>query len=168
MVIAQSALPHVGQLDGALGAGIHEPVAASGMEFSRSDDLRELFHIGRLDIDNVEALVLDVEVPQVDSQIVTADERLTVAVHRDAVDVIGVCVGVRTAGDGSHYRIMVCKPWKLEIGRTPEVVTGSPRSTTASCYARWSQVMGQVVLCHNLQRLLKHLPQLYRLVVGRE
>lgn len=70
MLVAQCLLPHVCQLDRALAARVHEPVAAYGMEFSCRDDLRELLHVRWLDVDNIEALVLDIEVPEVDSQVV--------------------------------------------------------------------------------------------------
>ena len=40
-----------------------------------------------------EALVGDVEMPQVDSQVVCRDERFLVAVDGDGVDVVGVGIG---------------------------------------------------------------------------
>jgi hypothetical protein len=70
MLIAQRSLPHICQLDCAFTRRIHEPVASGGMEFCSSDDLSQLFHVRRLDVDDVEALILDVEVPQVYSQVV--------------------------------------------------------------------------------------------------
>lgn len=60
MLIAESALSHIGELDRALGAGVHEPVTAGGMELGGGDDLGQLLHVCRLNIDNVEALVLDI------------------------------------------------------------------------------------------------------------
>lgn len=81
VLVTQSTLAHIRQLDCALGAGIHEPVAADGVKFSCSDDFCELFHVGRLDVDNVEALVLDVQVPEVDSQVIATDESLSVTIH---------------------------------------------------------------------------------------
>ena len=67
MLITQRALSHVCQLDGPFGACIHEPVAAHRVELGGGDNLSQLFHVGGLDINNVEALVLDVEVPQVNT-----------------------------------------------------------------------------------------------------
>ena len=81
------------------------------MKFGRRDDLGQLLHVRRLDVDDVEALVLDVEVPEVDPKVVGADERLAVAVHRDAVDVVGVGVGVRLARHGRHDGVVVGESW---------------------------------------------------------
>lgn len=67
MLITQSTLAHVGKLNCALGAGVHEPVAAERVEFGGGDDLCEFLHVCGLDVDNVETLVLNVEVPKVDS-----------------------------------------------------------------------------------------------------
>ena len=114
MLIAQRSLPHVGELDCAFRAGVHEPIAASGMELSSRDDLCQLFHVCRFDIDNIEALVLNVKVPQVDPKVVAADESLPIAVHRDAVDVICVCICICPPRDSCNDRIMMCHPWKLQ------------------------------------------------------
>ena len=84
------------------------------MEFGRGDHLGELLHISWLDIDDVEALVLYVEVPQIDSQIVTADKGLSVAVDGDTVDVVSVCICVVSAWDRSDNGIMMCKARKFE------------------------------------------------------
>jgi len=92
VLITQGALAHIGKLDRSLGTRIHEPVAALRMKFRRGDHLGQLFHVCRLDIDYVEALVLDVKVPEIDAKIVAADEGLPVTVDRYAVDV--VCVGI--------------------------------------------------------------------------
>lgn len=54
--------------------------------------LCQVFHVGRLDVYNVEALVSDFEVPQVDAQVVGREEGFLVAVDGDGVDVIGVRV----------------------------------------------------------------------------
>ena len=107
MLIAQSTFTHICQLNCALRAGVHEPVAADGVELCCGNDLCEFLHVGRLDVDNVEALILDVQVPQVDPQIITADEGLSVTVHRYAVDVVCVCVGVRLPRYGSDDGIVV-------------------------------------------------------------
>ena len=40
-----------------------------------------------------EALIADLEVPEVDSKVIRRDERLRVAVHGDRVDVVGMRVG---------------------------------------------------------------------------
>lgn len=81
MLVAQGTFAHVSQLDGAFRARIHEPVAALGVELGSSDDLRKLFHVCGLDVDNVKTLVLDVEIPKVDTKIIAADEGFAVAIH---------------------------------------------------------------------------------------
>ena len=63
------------------------------MKLGSSDDLGQFFHVGWLDIHNVKTLVLNIKVPEVDSEIITADEGLAIAVHGNAVDV--VCMGIR-------------------------------------------------------------------------
>ena len=91
------------------------------MELGGCDDLGQLLHVRRLDVDDVEALVLDVEVPQVDAQIVAAYEGLAVAVHRDAVDVVCVRIGVGATRYSRHHRVVVCEPGELEVRGIPEV-----------------------------------------------
>jgi hypothetical protein len=166
MLIAQGALPHVGQLDGPLRAGVHEPVAAHGVELGRCDHLGQLLHVRRLDVDNVEALVLDVEVPQVDTQVVTADECLPVTVYRDAVDVVGVGVGVGPPGHGGHHGIVVGQPGELEVTGIAEVGAGQRAGgSAAASYVGRGKVVREIVLGHHLEGLLKHLPELDGLVV---
>lgn len=92
MLITESTLPHIGQLDGTLGARIHEPVAALGVKLGSGDHLGQFLHVSRFDVHDVETLVLDIEVPEVDSKIVTADESLTIAVDGDAIDVIRMSI----------------------------------------------------------------------------
>lgn len=81
VLIAQGALSHVRKLDSALRASIHEPIAAHRVKFGSRDDFGKLFHVGGLDINNVETLVLNIEVPKVNSQIIAADKGLPIAVH---------------------------------------------------------------------------------------
>ena len=137
------------------------------MELGSRDDFSELLHVCRLDIDNVEALLLDVKVPQVDTQIVAADEGLSIAVHRDAVDVVGVGVGVCSAWHGGNNRIVMCEARKLEVGSIPEPVGRKrPGSAASSRQTTRRDIVREVVLGDNLERLLKDFPQLDRLVVG--
>jgi hypothetical protein len=70
VLIAQRSLTHIGQLNGAFAGSVHEPIAADRVEFGGCDDLGELLHIGRLDVHDVETLVLNVQVPQVDPQVI--------------------------------------------------------------------------------------------------
>lgn len=118
--ITQCPLAHVGQLDGSLRASIHEPVTAGRVEFGRGDNLGEFFHVGRFDIDNVETLVLNVKVPEVDTEIVAAYEGLSVTVDGDAVDVVCMSVCICPPGNGRHDSIMVCHPGELQCRRVLE------------------------------------------------
>jgi hypothetical protein len=111
MLITQRAFSHVGQFNGALGTGIHEPIAALWVELSRSDDFCQLFHVGRLDVDDIETLILNVEVPQIDPEIIATNESLAVAVDRYAVDMVGVCIGVCATGDSRNDGIVVRHAW---------------------------------------------------------
>lgn len=80
MLIAESTLPHICQFDSAFRACVHEPIAANGVKFSGGDNLCQLLHIGGLDVNDVEALVLNVEVPEVDPEVITTDKGLSIAV----------------------------------------------------------------------------------------
>ena len=122
MLVAESTLSHVRQLDCALRAGIHEPVAAQRVEFGRGDDLRQFLHVRRLDIDDVETLILYIQVPEVYAEVVTADEGLAIAIHREAVDVVGMSVGVGATRNGSNYGIVMCEAGELEVCRGLELL----------------------------------------------
>lgn len=121
MLVAQRTLTHISELDCSLGARIHKPVATCRMEFGSRNDLGQLLHVSGLDVNDVETLVLDVQIPEVYAKIVTAYESLAVAVDGDAVDVIsmGICIG--PARDGSHDSIVVRQPGQLEVAREPEL-----------------------------------------------
>lgn len=108
MLIAQSTLSHVRQLDSAFRACIHEPVTADGVEFGSGDDFCELLHVGWFDVDNVEALVLDVQVPEIDPQIIAADKGFSVTVDGYAVDMIGVCVCISLSRYRGDNGVMMC------------------------------------------------------------
>lgn len=107
VLVAERTLSHVGELDCALATGVHEPVAALGVKLGGGDDLRQLLHVGRLDVDNVEALILNVQVPEVDPQVIAGYERLPVRVDGYAVDMIGVCVRVCPPRHRSNNRVVM-------------------------------------------------------------
>mmetsp|Transcript_50687 Transcript_50687/g.162253 ORF Transcript_50687/g.162253 Transcript_50687/m.162253 type:complete len:260 (+) Transcript_50687:121-900(+) len=92
MAVAQRRVAHVGQADAPLAAAIRKQAAVARMEVCRGDHLCEVLHIGRLNVHNVEALVADLQVPEVHPQVVRGDVRLVVAVHCDRVDVVDVRV----------------------------------------------------------------------------
>lgn len=156
VLVAQCALPHVGKLDRALGAGVHEQVTRLGMEFGRGDDLRQLFHVCWLDVHDVEALVLNVQVPQVDSKIIRADEGLPIAVHRYAVDVVCMRIGIGLARYRGDDGVVKRESRKLEVMGSVEA--RALHRTASAWDAGWRQLLRQVVLGHNLKGLLKDLP----------
>lgn len=117
MFVTQSPLPHIRELDGTLGAGIHKPVTADWMELGRGNDFGELFHIRGLDIHNVEALVLNIEVPQVHTEIITADKGFTITVHGDTIYMVRMRVGVCSPRDSGDHGVMVCQTRQLESSR---------------------------------------------------
>jgi hypothetical protein len=168
MLIAKSALAHIRQLDSSLGAGVHEPVTADRVELGSCDDLGKFLHVGRLDIHNVEALVLDVEVPQVDSEIITADEGLAITVHGDAIDMIRVGVRIRSPWDGGNNSVVVCQTRHLKSSSILEGSPRRPRKATTTHGTSWSHLIRQVVLCHHFERFVEYLPKLYGLVVCGE
>ena len=94
------------------------------MKLGSGNHLGQLLHIRRLDVDNIKALVLNVEIPQVDSQVIAADECLPVAVDGHAVDVVGVGVSICLSRHGRHDGIMVCKSRKFEVGMGAELNVG--------------------------------------------
>lgn len=132
VLVAQGALSHICQLDGSFRASVHEPVAAQRVELGGSYDLRKLFHVRWFDIHDVETLVLYVQIPKVNSQIITTNESLAVTVYRYAVDVICVCIRVRLAGDGGNNGIVMGQPRELQVGSCAEVDVRIPHWPTAT------------------------------------
>lgn len=111
MIIAQGAVTHVGELDGTLAASIHEPVAALRMKFGGGDDFSQLLHIGRLDVDDIEALVLDIQIPKIYPQIIARYKRLAIRINRNRVDMVGVGISVRPTRDSCDNGVVMGKAW---------------------------------------------------------
>jgi len=168
MLVTKSTLAHVSQLDSALGAGVHEPVAADRVELGCCDDLGQFLHISGFDIHDVEALVLNVEVPQVDTEIVTADESLAIAVHRDTIDMVRMGICIRSAWDRSDNGIMMCQARHLKRPSILESSPWCPGKATTTHDTSWGQLIRKVVFSYHLERLVKNLPKLYGLVVRGE
>jgi hypothetical protein len=80
MLIAESTLSHIGKFYRPFRTGVHKPIAALRMKFCSRYHFRQLFHVCRLDVNDVEALVLYVQVPKVDTKVVATDKRLSIAV----------------------------------------------------------------------------------------
>lgn len=108
MCITKSAFTHISELDGTLAACVHEPIATLRVEFGSSDDFGQFFHIRRLDVDYVKALILNIEIPEVDSQVIAGDKCLSITVHRDTVDVIGVSISIGSARHSCYDSVMMC------------------------------------------------------------
>ncbi len=83
MPVAERAQALVAQLDDALARAVREETAVARVELGGRDHFGELLHVCGLDVHNVEALVGDIEIPQIDAQVVSGEERLGIAVHRD-------------------------------------------------------------------------------------
>jgi hypothetical protein len=78
--VAQCRDPHVLELDEALAIAVGKKVALLRVELGRGDDLGELLHVGGLDVEDIEALVRHVQVPQVDAQVIGGDEGFPIRV----------------------------------------------------------------------------------------
>lgn len=136
------------------------------MELGSCDDLGQLLHIGGLYINDIEALILDVQIPEVDAQIVAADVRLAVAVDGDAVDVVGMGISIGPSGDGSDNGIVVRQSREPQVGRILEMCCWRwAGSTSSTSNIGGGYIMGEIVLGNNLERLFKDLPKLDCLVV---
>lgn len=92
------------------------------MEFGCCDNFGEFFHVRGFDINDVEALILYVQVPQIDPEIIAADKSLAVTVDRDAINVIRMCVRISTAGNSRNNGVVVCKPRQLQVSSISELL----------------------------------------------
>lgn len=88
------------------------------MEFSSSNDLGQLFHVDWLNVDDVKALIANIKIPQVDSEIVCADVCLSIRVDADAVDVIGVSVGINLSRHSSDNGIVMSQRGQSQVATT--------------------------------------------------
>ena len=93
--VAHGVLAQICQTNRPLTRRVRQIVAIFRMKFGARDDFAQVFHVGRLYVHNVETLLIALEMPHVDSQIIRTDEGFPVAVHAQRVDVIRVRVGVR-------------------------------------------------------------------------
>src|SRR2546423_13552368 len=111
MLVAQSTFTHIRELYGPFRASVHEPVAALRMKFRSRYHFCEFFHVRRFDINDVEALVLYVQVPEVDAKVITTDKCLSIAVDGYAVNMVCMCIGICSSWYGGHNSVVVCHPW---------------------------------------------------------
>lgn len=123
------------------------------MELGSRDDFSELFHVGRFDVDNIEALILDVEVPEVNAQVITADESLSIAIDGDAVYVVCVSVGVCSSRDGGDNGVVMGEARQFE-GRCISERNVRIRSwwtSTATERSSRGEIVGEIVFRHHFQ-----------------
>ena len=97
------------------------------MELGGRDDFSKLLHVSRFDVHDVctggdierkerkrrdekqrtEALVTDVQIPEVDTQIVCGNVCLLIGINGDRMDMISMCVGVNFARYGGDDVVLV-------------------------------------------------------------
>ena len=100
VVVAEGGGSHVAESNGPFAAAIDEGVAVDGMKLGGGDDFRQVLHVGRFHVDDVEGLIGDFQVPQVDAEIIGAHVSLVVGIDGNGVDVVRVSVGEDLAGTG--------------------------------------------------------------------
>lgn len=102
-MIAERGLTHVTELDNSFAGTEHEEITLLWVTLGSSDDLGQFFHVGRLDIDNIEAVISCLEIPEIDAKIISGDKSLGITVQRDGVDVIGMSASENASGGGRHH-----------------------------------------------------------------
>ena len=70
--VTQRVGPHIREPNRPFTARVREQVTRPGVELRGGDHLREVLHVPRLDVHDVEARVVAVQVPQVDAQVIRA------------------------------------------------------------------------------------------------
>ena len=68
MIITESRLAHVAQPYGSFAWWVDEEITFFRMELAGSDDLSQLLHVGRLDVNDVERLICYFHMPQIDPE----------------------------------------------------------------------------------------------------
>lgn len=124
------------------------------MEFGSSNHLRKLFHVGWLDVYNVEALVGNFQVPQIDAEIICRQIRFLIRVDRDAIDVVGMRVGKDSSWRRFHHQIH----W-FDAGHSQSSNYGWIPDAT---------VFLLTIIAFYALVALRNFPQFYRFVVGAE
>ena len=159
MLIAEGIFPHISQLDGALRACVHEPITALRVELCSSDHFGQLLHVGGFYIDNVEALILYVEIPKINPQVITANESLAVAVDRYAIDVVGMSICIISTRNRGNNCVVMGKAWEFQGRGIFESGIGiRSRCTPTTMRTARCGVNSAVVLCYNFQGLLEDFP----------
>ena len=68
MIITESRLAHVAQPYGSFAWWVDEEITFFRMELAGSDDLSQLLHVGRFDVNDVERLICYFHMPQIDPE----------------------------------------------------------------------------------------------------
>lgn len=80
---------------------------------------RNILNEGSNPIEDTEAAIGDLQIPQVYPEVIGGDERLKVRVDRDGVDVVGVCVAEYTPGCSLNHQIHGLQHWHLRVKTSP-------------------------------------------------
>lgn len=67
-----------------------------------SSHLCQILHVWRFDVHHIEALVGVIQMPQVDTQVITRDEGLLITADGNGIDMIRVCVSEHTPTSRLH------------------------------------------------------------------
>lgn len=70
--------------------------------------LCQVFHVGRFDVHDIEALIRVVKMPQVYSQVITGNEGFLVTADGDSIDVVCVGIAKHTLTSGLHDLFHIC------------------------------------------------------------
>ena len=151
------------------------------MELSSRDDFTEIFHVCGLDVHNVEALLRALQMPQIYSEVIRTDERFTVAVHAERIDVIRVRVRKHPAvsrGENalpSNYGWNLQRPHVLLVARRrsrqPRIRLGYVRKGPTTIHTpKANSIVSSIYVesAHHLEMFFIHLPKFDCLVVCRQ
>ncbi len=105
MPVAESSHSHVTKADEAFARAIDKVVAVCRVKLGGSNNFRQFLHVGRLDVDYIEALISYVQMPEVDAQVISRKVCLGVRVNRDRIYVIRVRVGVDPTRGRLHHKL---------------------------------------------------------------
>lgn len=122
------------------------------MELCSRNDLLQQLYICRFQIDDIEALLATIQIPNVHTKIISRQEHFTIRAERDGVDVVSVCIAKNSLRSGSYCCRLVHHLWEAD-------------GNADICLSEFL-VDACIVFNHRLHLPLPHLPELHRLVVG--
>lgn len=68
-----------------------------------------------LDVNDLEALVVNIQIPEIDSKIITTDEKLSIAIDGDTVEIIRVSVDITLPGSCCRHNFVVYETRDFEL-----------------------------------------------------